>query len=292
MHQSTLLTKMSRPEVEPRATRLVLDSGRTARALLWGSGSPMLVLLHGIGDCAFVWNELVRTLSFPGTIVALDLPGHGDSDPLPAGRATVPELAKFVAEVLGRFDARTYVLVGHSLGAQVAIHLVEKLRRRTAALVLVEGGPYTRAAGNAAISNALHMATRHFDSIEACVDELCARLPLVEPRVLFELAQAMLKRNERGVLQLKGDPDVVTAVGFSPDSELISRLARVGCPSLVVRGNWSSVLPEADAQRMLDHIGIGSLAEVSGAGHCVPLENPAGLAGAVEPFLEQVLRLT
>lgn len=289
MPRAAIAAQMTSTGAGPRAERIVLDSGFATGALIWGSGSPTLVLLHGVGDCALVWSEFVRTISFQGTILALDLPGHGDSDALPPGRTAVPALASCVADALSRFDARSYVFMGHSLGAQVAIHLAFKLRRRTAGLVLVEGGPYTRPAANAAIHNALRVAPQRFASMGEYVEELRARLPLADPRVLAEFAGGMLKSDEPGTLRLKCDADVATSVGFSPDNELVACLECVSCPSLVIRGAWSSVLPEDEAQRMLGHIGVGALAEVSAAGHCVPLENPSGLAESVERFLEQAL---
>ncbi len=45
----------------------------------WGSGSPRLVLIHGMGDGAFVWDELVSQLRVTTSGVTVDLRGHGDS---------------------------------------------------------------------------------------------------------------------------------------------------------------------------------------------------------------------
>jgi len=86
-----------------------------------GDGDPVLVLLHGLGATAAVWNGLVELLPahWSGSWLAADLPGHGRSDPLP--RYTFGSLAAAVSEVLD--PARRHAILGHSLGGVVAIAL-------------------------------------------------------------------------------------------------------------------------------------------------------------------------
>ena len=86
-----------------------------------GDGDPILVLLHGLGATGTVWNGLVELLPshWTGSWLAVDLPGHGRSDPLP--RYTFGSLAAAVADTLG--PARRHVILGHSLGGAIALTL-------------------------------------------------------------------------------------------------------------------------------------------------------------------------
>jgi pimeloyl-ACP methyl ester carboxylesterase len=86
-----------------------------------GEGGPVLLLLHGLGGTAEVWDGLTARLPghWPGRWIAPDLPGHGRSAPL--GRYSFGGLAAAVASVVPG-DAPLAVL-GHSLGGAVALTL-------------------------------------------------------------------------------------------------------------------------------------------------------------------------
>ena len=95
--------------------------GLNLRWYAGGEGSP-LVLLHGLGGAASNWVELAPALARDHRVLALDLPGHGGSSPLPA----LPNLEPFadrLALVLEREQAAPAVVVGHSLGCLVGLRL-------------------------------------------------------------------------------------------------------------------------------------------------------------------------
>jgi pimeloyl-ACP methyl ester carboxylesterase len=85
-----------------------------------GQGEPLLLLLHGLGATADVWNGWVPQLAdaWPGRWVAPDLPGHGGSAPLPT--YTFDGLAAAVAPLV---DPGRTVVFGHSLGGVVGLSL-------------------------------------------------------------------------------------------------------------------------------------------------------------------------
>lgn len=89
---------------------------------------PLLVLLHGLGATADVWLDLEALLPdlWTGGWMSVDLPGHGRSSWEPP--YGFPEQAKAIAEVVP--EDRDLVLLGHSMGAMVAMELAA-LRPRT-----------------------------------------------------------------------------------------------------------------------------------------------------------------
>jgi len=94
---------------------------KTASGAAWaecGSGQPLL-LLHGVGMRAEAWQPQIEALSTKARVIALDLPGHGQTPPLPGA----PELGDFVAwfaHVVDALELDTFSLAGHSMGALVA----------------------------------------------------------------------------------------------------------------------------------------------------------------------------
>jgi pimeloyl-ACP methyl ester carboxylesterase len=102
----------------------------------WGSGQPRLVFLHGGALNAHTWNTVALALRRP--MLALDLPGHGDSPWRPDGRYGPDTLAPAVAEVIRAHAAPPVTLVGHSLGGLAGIALAGALPELVSGLVLVD----------------------------------------------------------------------------------------------------------------------------------------------------------
>src|SRR3954447_5182417 len=91
-----------------------------------GAGAP-LVLLHGIGSSRHVWEPIVPALAEQADVVAIDLPGFGESPPLPAGVEPVPSaIADRVAELLDQLGVSVPHVVGNSLGGWVGLELARR----------------------------------------------------------------------------------------------------------------------------------------------------------------------
>jgi pimeloyl-ACP methyl ester carboxylesterase len=88
-----------------------------------GSG-PTLVLIHGLGGSRRIWDPVLDRLAAERDVVAVDLPGFGESDELPDGVAPTPaNLAEAVGEHCAELGLEGYHLAGSSLGAWVALEL-------------------------------------------------------------------------------------------------------------------------------------------------------------------------
>jgi pimeloyl-ACP methyl ester carboxylesterase len=88
-----------------------------------GAGEP-LVLLHGIGSAREAWDPVIPALAARFDVLAVDLPGFGDSDPLPVGVEPSPAaLAVSVAGLLDDLGVTVPHVAGNSLGGWVALEL-------------------------------------------------------------------------------------------------------------------------------------------------------------------------
>jgi pimeloyl-ACP methyl ester carboxylesterase len=113
-------------------------------------GLPVL-FLHSLGGNGGQWALQLDHLRSDRRgrrgrrAAALDLRGHGESDPADDGDYTLPALAADVAAAADQLDLRHFVLAGHSLGAAVAIEYAAKHPERVAGLLLVDpNGDQTR----------------------------------------------------------------------------------------------------------------------------------------------------
>jgi pimeloyl-ACP methyl ester carboxylesterase len=87
-----------------------------------GSGPP-LVLIHGIGSQWQVWSPVIDRLAAERDVIALDLPGFGESLPMDGAIPSVPELARSVARFVGELGVERPHVAGNSLGGAVALEL-------------------------------------------------------------------------------------------------------------------------------------------------------------------------
>lgn len=109
------------------------------RAFLRAGSGPALLLVHGIGDSADTWADLVPVLARDHTVIAPDLLGHGRSDK-PRADYSVAAYANGMRDLLGVLGIERVTLVGHSLGGGVAMQFAYQYPERVDRLVLVGTG--------------------------------------------------------------------------------------------------------------------------------------------------------
>lgn len=104
-----------------------------------GSGPPLL-LMHGTTSCRQIWEPLLPALAEGNEVIAIDLPGHGDS---PATSLTPPEWAIEVAAFLDQLGLPRVAMVGHSAGGWTALELA-KAGRASAVVALTPAGLWSK----------------------------------------------------------------------------------------------------------------------------------------------------
>src|SRR3954463_610198 len=87
-----------------------------------GAGPP-LVLIHGIGSQWQVWMPVLESLAREREVIALDLPGFGESLPFLGQAPSVPDLARAVARFVAELGIERPHVAGNSLGGAVALEL-------------------------------------------------------------------------------------------------------------------------------------------------------------------------
>src|SRR4051794_12241688 len=122
-----------------RRESVELTGGQRVSALLWGTGAPELVLLHGGAQNAHTWDTVALALDRP--LLAVDLPGHGRSDWRADGDYWPWRNAEVIAEVVRRLAPDAQALVGMSLGGLTAIRLAAEHSELVRRLVVVDVTP-------------------------------------------------------------------------------------------------------------------------------------------------------
>lgn len=124
--------------LDAAASRFATLDGARVHYKSLGASGPALVFVHGWSCELGFWREQVPALAGRARLVLVDLPGHGASDK-PELAYTPRLFGRAVVAVLDAAGVERAVLVGHSLGALVARHVLELAPERVSGLVVVDG---------------------------------------------------------------------------------------------------------------------------------------------------------
>lgn len=232
-------------------------------------GLPLL-LTHGFGATAGMWNPNIDALSVDRPVIVWDQRGHGGSDaPDDTERYTEQISVADMAAILDAAGAERAVLGGMSLGGylSLAFHLVHP--QRVAALVLVDTGPGYR-------------NDEARDKWNAWVERRARELERGEGRadVSAEVAQASHAHPE-------GLPRAARGVMAQKDARVITSLDSITVPTLVVVGAQDTDFL-APADYMHRKISNSRKLVIDNAGHAANMDQPAIFNAAVRELLEQL----
>lgn len=259
------------------------------RFLRWrGAGIPgsPLVLVHGLGDGADIWGPVLRAMpSGPMAAVAPDLPGHGGSDWLPPRHYSMPVLSDAVARGLEREAIRRPVLIGHSLGARVALELAAEGRITVDRLVLIDMNPDPAETVGDAVSEHLDVLLAGAPDEQGFVDQIAKRMHMGNKEVLSEVMPLLAKAkgsSDGPGMRLPFDPEIKRLLNAPAQSDGWAHLAALNCPLTIIRGEYSSALDAKTADKMASLTRTRSrVLTIPSAGHAIALEQPKALAAAL-----------
>ena len=282
--------------MEATSHRIKAAHGLELHLLEWSTQGVPLVLLHGLGNEAHLWDDFVPSVAPHYRVLALDQRGHGDSDWDPEGRYDADAMADDLEAVLEALEIDRLVLLGFSMGGRVAMTFAGRHPERLAGLVIADIGPEVDARGVARISG--EIAERRapvFANVQEYAAVLSLNYPAGQPHALKRMAEFGLRRREDGLFELKMDPKLRAErprdeAALAAEEAFIQRqwdaLAKIPCATLVVRGAASDILSPEVADKMVDEVlQKGSLAIVPQAAHSVMTDNPKGFEKAVCEFV-------
>ena len=282
----------------PRSRRVAGAHGLDLHLLEWSEAGVPLLLLHGFGNDAHIWDDFAPEVAPYYRTLALDHRGHGDSAWDAESRYDHDAMVADVERVTQALGIERLVLVGHSLGGRIATLFAGRHPERMAGLVLVDIGPELDPRGIGRIRMEVESSREPvFASLDEYARLLSLHYPAARPGALGRMARHGLRRREDGRFVLKMDP-ALRGAGFAlPPDEAARReremteaqwaaLRRIACPTLVVRGAASDVFSPEAAERMAEEVlAKGRLAVVPRAGHSVMTDNPEGFRDAVAAFV-------
>ena len=260
-----------------------------------GAKTPLL-LCDGIGCDGYVWRYL-RTDLADRFGLHPHYRGHGrTAPPKDPARITIEDLADDVACVLDDALVEKAVLVGHSMGVQVALETYRRHPDRVAALVLVCGAsshPLKTFRGSAALEDVLPIVQRWIQRVPGFINRVTRTL--LPTRLAYEVASRLEIRRElvepadfmpylEGMARIDARLFVamLSAAGQHSADDL---LPSIRVPTLVVAGARDGFTPPERSRAMAAAIPAAELLEIPNASHTAPIERPHLVDWTVRDFV-------
>jgi pimeloyl-ACP methyl ester carboxylesterase len=274
--------------------------GRDGTRIHWsvtGQGAPALVCCDGIGCDGFAWKYIVRDFASTHRIVRWHYRGHGRSGlPADRSRVTFGDLCDDLSAVLDATETREAVLLGHSMGVQVALEHHKRFPRQVLGLVLLCG------------SHGLPLDTFHdsrmlksvFPSLLNAADKWPQATDLLWRMIAggewaYQIA-THLEVNGKIVRREDFAPYFKHLAGMDPrlflgmlkhasEHSAEAHLGSVDVPVLIVAGTHDTFTPYWLSQEMYDRIPGAEMLTVPGGSHIAPLEQPELITLRLEKWL-------
>jgi pimeloyl-ACP methyl ester carboxylesterase len=264
-----------------------VDAGGVALRLLeWGEpGRPPVCLLHGGAAHVHWFDAVVPALAGDLHVVAFDQRGHGESGWAHPPAYATQDFAADVGRVLDALGWPAAAIVGHSMGGHNAMAFAAWHPERVRALAIVDARPALPPERLAQMRERGRRPPRRFPSREAATASFRLLPPdtVADPGLLAHLAGESVT-GEDSAWRYRFDP---ACFASRHPVDAWPLLARITAPTLVVRGEWSPVLPREVAERLRQGIAGARLAEIAGAYHHLVLDRPAAAARVLGGFLRE-----
>jgi pimeloyl-ACP methyl ester carboxylesterase len=229
---------------------------------VYGSGDPALLLVHGWACDENYWHEQLAALGAHYTVVTLNLAGHGASG---ANRTdwSIANYAQDVAAVASQVPNRQLVLIGHSMGAAVALAATPRIGDRVIGVVAVEA---LRSVGEPPLTpREIERRVAPFDA-----DFVGATRNLVSSSLFERGADAALVQKVAYSMSLRPPAVAVPSLRSLLSMDLAGLLPTIHVPVYAIN---SDLLP-TDAARIRRSLPDFHLDVLDHTGHFLMLEDP------------------
>ncbi|SEL12142.1 alpha/beta fold hydrolase [Roseovarius nanhaiticus] len=235
-----------------------------------------VVLIHGVGLRAEAWGGQLQTLAQKYAVLAVDMPGHGQSARLP-GRPSLADFTDAIAPVI----STSAVVIGHSFGAMIALDMAIRYPARVGGVVALNAVFQRDAAAKTAV--------------EARASSLDGET-VADPSAPLERwfgAEPSAARNACHAWLCTVDPAGYRdayRVFATEDGPAESALAQLHCPALFLTGADEPNSTPAMSKRMAELAPDGHAVTVDGAAHMAPMTHAAEINPILEQFIQEALQ--
>ena len=243
-----------------------------------GKGQP-IVLLHGFCGSSSYWEHIIPTLSADFRVIAPDLPGHGQSDPL-KGKSTIKNIADQVKNFLDELNLAEVTMFGHSLGGYITLAFAEKYSNHLNGYSLIHSTAYPDS-DEAKQGRLANIEKVNQSGIYSLIDGLVPKLFSPENQDENYVGTAM----EIGYsTSAEGAIDALNAMKDRPDRNQVLETSTL--PILLIAGEQDQIIP-AEKTFSVSKVNIKQ-SIIKDSGHMSMFENPMELISEIQGYLASI----
>ena len=236
-----------------------------------------LVLIHGAGDGAAVWDRQREYFSKRHRVLAVDLPGHSARSS-EAGLERHEKNAAEVCRIMDHEGMSRAVIAGHSMGGAVALMMALDHPDRFQGLVLVATGARMKMRPEF-LEKARHTAETHGNQVPSAT-HIIAIEQMVHPSISPAVVQWLREKTGQASAQ-------ATYADFQANTnfDVMARLPEIRTPTLVVGGSDDRMAPRKFAEFLAKGIAGARLEILTPSGHYPMVEQEDGFNRSLEAFI-------
>jgi pimeloyl-ACP methyl ester carboxylesterase len=256
-----------------------------------GSGRPPLVLTHGLGGTWHAWEQVLPALTKRHEVLTFDLPGEGNSPPLPDDeKPSVYNLADAIEEELDRYLLETPHLVGNSLGGEIALELAR--RGRAASVVAFSPSGMSKAPERTYILTTLQLAHRAAKLLSPMAPQLSRWAPFQSAAFALVRSRPWLQSaaQVREQLETMAHPTYLKTLEWLEDRYQeegpgLKNPEEIHCPVLIAFGTLDFLLGVQQAPRFVEALPNAQLKRLPGCGHIPMSDDPELVVQTILDFV-------
>jgi pimeloyl-ACP methyl ester carboxylesterase len=259
---------------------VAVDGLRQLSGLRWGEGDPELVLVHGGAQNAHTFDTVALALQRP--LIALDLPGHGHSDPSPYGSSAIAAHARDLVHAVEQLCAEPVALIGMSLGGLCSLLVASERPDLVRCLVLIDITPGVNTDKARHITNFVN-GPATFDNFDELLERTVEHNPT---RSVSSLRRGILHnaiQRDDGTWVWRHQRHSPATLESPPVGDLWATVATLTMPVTLLRGmSAGSVVEDDDEEELGRRLPSAQVIHVEGAGHSIQGDQPVKLAELLE----------
>ena len=287
---------MNNGHLQVNRTQVPMNGASLAAHYVVAGEGPSILFLHGLGDSAYTWQWVMRSLSHRYRVYAVSFPGFGDSAK-PDASYTPDFFVDFTLAFMDALNIERPMLVGNSLGGLIAVLMVLRQPDRARALTLISSAGLGRE-----ISLALRMLTLPgFGRLLAAWYQTpigAYQWALFTTWLLFAQPHEAPRAWTSGLRQMAHMPGYLEATVASVRSGstilgqrnrwiVLDQLNQLALPTLVLWGERDRVVPLHHGRAAASRLPAGRLEVFRNCGHLPHIEAAKSFVYAVDDFYRQ-----
>lgn len=257
--------------------KFITIDGNKIRYLDSQSMDHPLVLIHGLGASAERWEYVVPRLEKYFRVIVPDLIGFGHSDK-PLADYTPDFFADFLEKFFSTLDIKKPVIIGSSLGGQIAVEYASRKNVSISKLILVSPSGIMKSSTPALDAYVMAALYPNTDAARSAFEIMAGSPRDIDPKIISRFVERMQMPNAKMAF-------MSTLLGLKNAKPVTQKLESITTSTMIIWGRKDPVIPIEYADQFISAIDDCRFFRMDYCGHTPYVEDPDRFCNAVIDFL-------